>query len=67
MYCMLCNRPAPPIATSNGHHPSQDLGNFSTADLVALFKQLHESAQRNWQARGRNHRRAALEAGGFGP
>jgi hypothetical protein len=29
----------------------QVLGDLSTADLVALFRQLHERAQRNWQAR----------------
>jgi hypothetical protein len=41
------------VPAANGHHPesTDDLGSLSTADLVTLFKQLHEAAQRNWQAR----------------
>jgi hypothetical protein len=53
LVCLACGRAPPPVAASNGHHPepSGNLSSLSTADLVALFKQLHLEAQRNWQQR----------------
>jgi hypothetical protein len=53
LVCLACGRAPQGLSTYGAGTPlaEQPLGSLSTADLVTLFKQLHESAQRNWQAR----------------